>query len=97
MLYKNLTLKSVGKTEHAEKFIHPEKSVPVYEILLVTEGTVHLCEDYNRYSVTEGDIIVLDKNKSYYGYMESLTPVSLYRLYFDGEPDTDIEVKLVHC
>jgi len=95
MLFRNVKLRSAGRSEDLKNFIHPEKSVELYELLLVTKGTVHICEDYNRYSVSEGDLILLDKNKSYYGYLESQEPVSLYWIYFDGDYTADFDIKLV--
>lgn len=62
-------------------WIHPEVSASSYELIFVTEGTVHIEEDGVEYALREGDLFCLRPHIVHKGVRESKN-VSFYWLHF---------------
>lgn len=79
---------SAGNFTETEKcWIHPKRTAQTDELIYVTGGTLHICEDYSEYHVERGSVILLEKGHTHYGLMPSEKPLSFMRLIFSVEED----------
>lgn len=76
------------------EWIHPEVSVPTYEIIFVIKGVAYIEENGERYELREGDMRCLIPNKIHRGYRTS--ECSFYWLHFYAENYDEIGVYSAH-
>ncbi len=84
MLYEDTAFVSVGAFGTQENWIHPVRKSPLNELIAVTEGTLHICEDYNEFHVEAGNVLFLKPNREHYGTIPSEGGVSFVRVSFSG-------------
>ncbi len=68
---------------------HPERTEKTYEIIYVTQGTVHMEENGEDFTLQKGDLKILLPNVSHSGTLVSDPPTAFYWLHFQlaGESD----------
>lgn len=64
--------------------IYPARKSNCSEFLYVTDGCLYICEDYNEYRISQGQIILLDKLRRNYGFRECEADTLFRRLRFEG-------------
>jgi AraC-like DNA-binding protein len=72
--------------------LYPSRKNDYNELVYVTEGCLYICEDYRRFSVQKGEIIILDRFRRRYGYLASDSDTAFRRAVFGG--DTGSERKI---
>lgn len=73
---------STGEFRSDRPWIHPERIIDTYEIILVLEGTVHIEEDSERYSLTKNEIIILEPGRVHRGFEISNEVVAFYWVHY---------------
>lgn len=64
------------------KWIHMERILDEYEIIIVNKGTVYIQQDVDKYVVNEGDILLLEAGSIHKGYEHSTKGTSFYWVHF---------------
>ena len=72
-----------GRFTSREEWIHPERIGTSFELIVVTEGCVRIEEEGRRFSLTEGEILLLEPGKRHRGWQASVERVSFYWLHFE--------------
>lgn len=67
------------------KWIYPKHTSGAYELIYVTKGTLHICEDYNEFHVKKDTVLWLEKGHTHYGLSPSEESLSFMRLIFSLE------------
>ncbi len=80
----NITLEfsSMGIFETDSVWMHPDVTVPTYEIIYVTDGQVNIAEGEQRYELKRGDMLLLDAGINHRGYAASHGKTSFYWLHY---------------
>lgn len=65
-----------------KEWIHPTTSIETYEIILVTNGTVHMKEDKKKYTLKRNNMLMLDPGKTHGGFSTSTGITSFYWIHF---------------
>lgn len=90
MIYWDNTLSlryvSAGRFVTQDPWIHPQRRLDTYEILLGITGQAHIQEEKRRYLLGPGDLLVLHPWRTHFGYEESREAVSFYWAHFAAEP-----------
>ena len=73
---------SVGEFYSDRNWIHPERIIDSYEIILVLKGTVHIQEEDKKYTLNKNNIIILEPGKPHKGFVLSRPPTAFYWLHF---------------
>lgn len=82
----------IGEFTSDTKWIHPDITVPTYELIFVIEGEVHICEDGNNYSLYRNELILLEPLKRHYGFKNSNANTSFYWFHFYTNMDIPCKV-----
>lgn len=82
---------SAGKFSTSDPaWMHPVRRSAYTELLLVTDGEMTLCENYNEFVLTAGSVLFLRAGEKHYGSRPSACGVTVWRISFkeekDGEP-----------
>ncbi len=86
-----IKLVAAGKFTSRDKWIHPDVTVPTTEFIIVTEGYVNIEENGDRYTLSAGDVLMLEPGVRHRGFAESKTKTSFYWIHisdFDADSDT---------
>lgn len=78
---------SSGLFKSKGAWCHPNRVIDSYEIIFVYEGTVYICEDGVEYTVNKNDILILEPDKTHYGFKESEKFVSFSWLHFSASEE----------
>ncbi len=73
---------SSGRFFSEEEWIHPKRVIESYEIIYVVEGCVYIQEEEERFILKKGEILILQPNKTHFGYQKSVGKTSFYWLHF---------------
>ncbi len=68
----------------SQNSIYPTGKTGFGEIVYVTEGVLHICEEWYEYTVEAGKILLLDSNKRHYGSRDLKSDAAFYRIVFSG-------------
>ena len=79
-----------GLFESAGEWIHPNRTIESNELIYVCRGCVHIEEDGVSYSLTQNDVLFLERGKTHFGTKVS-EDVAFYWFHFSE----DIPAKLV--
>ena len=82
----------IGEFRSSGNWIHPRRTIKSYEIILVLEGTVYICEEATEYTLKKNDILLLEPNKVHFGTKESDEKTRFYWFHFH----TDTKVNFKH-
>lgn len=91
-MFESVIYHSSGKFISSGSWIHPDRVLDTYEIIFVTQGVVHICEDDTAYTLRPHDLLVLDAGKRHRGIKKS-EDTSFYWLHWSG---ADIPIKYQH-
>ncbi|MBQ8525802.1 MAG: helix-turn-helix transcriptional regulator [Clostridia bacterium] len=73
---------TIGEFRTDREWIHPERSIDSYELILVLEGTVELEEDGNQYCLSSDEMIILEPGRVHRGVKLSEPPTAFYWFHF---------------
>ncbi len=76
-----------GKFSSNGDWIHGARTIPTYELIVVTHGTVYLEENGVRHILRANDYIILHPHLPHSGYRTSGEAVEFYWLHFYSEQD----------
>ena len=65
-----------------DSWIHMERIIDSYELILVTKGTVFIQQDYEKYIINKGDILLLTPGLKHKGYSFSAKGTRFYWVHF---------------
>ncbi len=74
-----------GLFQTNEVWIHPQRIIDTYEIILVTAGVVSLFEDETAYELHPGQLLVLRPGRRHGGLRESRTETSFFWIHFQSD------------
>ena len=60
-----------GKFITDKKWIMPKRTFDVYEMLFVNSGEIYLTDGADKFELTQGDLLVIVPQRTYYGYRYS--------------------------
>jgi len=73
---------SSGKFVSRGEWIHPDRIIDSFELILVIEGDVYLNENGTEYSLHKNDVLLLDPHVRHFGYRSSVN-TSFYWLHWN--------------
>lgn len=65
-----------------DSWIHMERIIDSYELILVTKGTIFIQQDYEKYIINKGDILLLTPGLKHKGYSFSAKGTRFYWVHF---------------
>lgn len=71
-----------GNFTSDSKWIHMERIIDSYEIIIVNKGTVYIEQDDEKYKLREGDFLLLEPGRKHKGYATSPKGTSFYWAHF---------------
>ena len=74
----------------SQKWIYPKHTSGANELIYVTNGTLHICEDYNEFHIKPDTVLWLEKEHIHYGLAPSEEPLSFMRLIFSSDENEEI-------
>lgn len=72
----------IGFFTTEEQWIHPSIIQDTHQLIFVTDGVVHICENNEYYDLTKGNVLLLKNNTLHYGYAPSYEPTAFYWMHF---------------
>ena len=78
----SLSFADMGLFDTKEPWLHPDVTVPTYEIVYVTEGEVHIAEGDNEYHLQRGDMLLLDADVNHRGIKQSFGRTTFFWLHY---------------
>jgi AraC-like DNA-binding protein len=82
-MFERVSYHSSGKFISSGPWIHPDRVLDSHEIILVTQGVVHICEGNTEYALHPNDLLVLSAGVRHYGTQKSEN-TSFYWLHWTG-------------
>jgi YesN/AraC family two-component response regulator len=64
------------------KWLHMERVMDNYEIIIINKGTVYIQQDDEKYELKEGDLLLLEPGRKHKGYNYSDKGTSFYWVHF---------------
>ncbi|TBL75132.1 helix-turn-helix transcriptional regulator [Paenibacillus thalictri] len=61
---------------------HFRRSFPVFDLLLVKQGVMHMTEDEQPYSIGAGEMLLLEPGRSHHGHAPCTEPTEIYWVHF---------------
>lgn len=89
MNQNDLIFKYGGKFTSRGDWIHPERMIDTYELVVMTEGKAEIEEDGISYSLKKGSVLLLEPGKLHRGVRVSHERVSFYWIHFCAENMTE--------
>ena len=71
-----------GNFTSDNNWIHMERIIDSYEIIIVNKGTVYIEQDDEKYKLREGDFLLLEPGRKHKGYAASPKGTSFYWAHF---------------
>ena len=81
-----------GKFISNGEWIHPDRIIDSYEIILVTKGEVYINENGTEYYLRPDEMLILQPNLRHFGYKTS-TSTEFFWLHWYGGPNMDSNMK----
>lgn len=78
----SINYESCGKFYTNEKWIHLNRIINSYEIILVDKGVVYIQEENKNYILKPNDLLILSPKKNHLGTIETNIEVSFYWVHF---------------
>ena len=85
---KNFSYDMIGEFHSSGEWIHPERIIKSYEVILVLEGRVYISEETEKYILQKNQLLLLEPYKKHYGYKRVSEPTAFYWFHFF----TDLEI-----
>ena len=79
----NIEFSSIGLFDTKEDWCHPNATVSTYEVIYVTEGLVNIAEGEEQYTLSKGDMLLLDAGITHRGTAVSHGRTGFYWLHFN--------------
>lgn len=76
-----------GKLITDDGFIHPNRTLNVFVLIYVLEGTLHIAQNDKTYDIGSNQFITLFAGQNHYGYKHSNGPVSYFWVHFSFAND----------
>lgn len=73
---------TVGHATWAPGIQHFRRSFEVYDLLIVTQGTLYMTEDDTPYEIGPGQMLVLEPGRVHYGHRPCETETDIYWVHF---------------
>ena len=86
-LDKPVAFVSCGFFNADEGWVHGERELDSYELILSLEKTLHLQMDGIKYALTPGDLLLIPKGVGHHGYQEEEADTRFFWAHFELEPD----------
>jgi AraC-like DNA-binding protein len=80
-----------GRFTSRGEWIHPERVIDSYELIIVTEGCFELFEDGKLYTLSPGKGILLEPGKLHRGVLQRCERVSFYWIHFHAFDDIGVK------
>ncbi len=93
--YAKFEFNYMGQFISNDEWIHPEFTIPTYEIIYVIKGVVYIEEDGVQYELHENDVLCLKPNLCHKGYKAS-KDVSFFWLHFTADNYDEIGIYQAH-
>lgn len=77
-----LTFSICGNFTSDSKWLHMERVIDNYEIIIINKGTVYIQQDDDKYELNEGDLLLLEPGRKHKGYDYSHKGTSFYWVHF---------------
>jgi len=77
-----LTFSICGNFTADSKWLHMERIMDNYEIIIINKGTVYIQQDDEKYELKEGDLLLLEPGLTHMGYEYSDKGTSFYWVHF---------------
>lgn len=78
----NLTFSCIGLFQSDSTWSHPNIKISTYELILCLSGKIMIYEGDSRYTVNEGELLLLEPHTLHGGFEESNETVKFYWLHF---------------
>lgn len=79
-------LLTVGHSVWKPGASHLRRNFAVYDLIFVKKGTFFICEEGREYELGEGELIVLEPNKTHWGHRPVETETEMYWVHFLHSP-----------
>lgn len=79
---KPLLFFTCGEFTSDDRWLHMERIIDNYEIIIVNKGTVYIQQDVEKYILQEGDILLLEPGITHKGYDYSDKGTNFYWVHF---------------
>lgn len=77
-----ITFSSCGVFTADSKWIHMERVIDSYELILVTKGTIFIQQENEKFQLNEGNLLLLNPGLKHKGYDYSQKGTSFYWIHF---------------
>lgn len=77
-----LTFAICGNFTADSKWLHMERVIDNYEIIIINKGKVYIQQDDEKYELNEGDLLLLEPGRKHKGYDYSDKGTSFYWVHF---------------
>lgn len=88
-MFENVKFYRAGKFTSRGEWMHPDIAVPTTEIIAATDGSFGIEEDGIPYTVSAGDVLILDHDRPHRGTFVSKSKVSFYWIHINGFDSRD--------
>lgn len=82
---RTITYERIGEFHSEGAWIHPNRSISSYEVILVLQGCVSMFEEDQKYDLYPGEALLLEPGKYHGGTRVTAEPVAFYWLHFCTE------------
>lgn len=80
-MFENVKYVSGGKFISRGQWIHPDRVIDSYEVILVIKGEVYINEGGKEYALKENDVMLLEPHTRHFGYKSS-SDTSFYWMHW---------------
>ena len=91
-MFKNVKNCGAGKFVSTGEWIHPDRTINSYELILVVKGTLYICENSVQYQLSKGEVLILHPNLRHYGYKTS-TDTEFFWMHWHNGPEISADMK----
>lgn len=88
--------KGSGLFKSDGEWIHPERIIDTYELILMVGGNAYIYENDEKYRLSKNDILLLEPNKLHGGFERSEN-VSFFWMHFDISDEINNIPKFMNC
>ena len=94
-MFESAVFVSCGKFTSRSEWIHPDRVINSYEIIMVIEGEVNINEEGKDYYLKKNDILILEPNLRHMGFKKSLD-TSFYWMHYVCDKNLLEGIKVLH-
>ncbi len=82
---------TAGEFRSVEEWSHPKRVLQSHELIVMLDGTLHICEGSSKYALTQNQMLILEPGKEHFGYETEKERLSFYWLHFRTNLDLPIK------